>query len=104
MDEKRTRIFVVMGTTGEYSDRTEWPVLAFTDKTAAEKLVVQASRRAAEIHNQPSNGLSYRVDLAMAEARGERLEPLNEFDPEMQMDYTGTFYEILEVDLVSRRT
>lgn len=35
MDSEGT-IYVVMGSTGEYSDRTEWPVCAYSDKSEAQ--------------------------------------------------------------------
>lgn len=34
-------IYVVRGSTGEYSDRTEWPVCAFTESWKAERFVAQ---------------------------------------------------------------
>jgi hypothetical protein len=31
------RVYVVMGVTGEFDERVQWPVAAFTDRGAAEK-------------------------------------------------------------------
>lgn len=39
-------IYVVSGSIGEYSDRTEWLVKAFTDEEKAKELVVNATDRA----------------------------------------------------------
>ncbi len=80
------KIYVVSGSTGEYSDRSEWPVKAFASKEKAEELVAAATARAKQIEaTRPSKyGLP---------AKG-----LNEFDPEMWMDYTGTSYEMAEVE------
>lgn len=39
-------IFVVMGTTGEYSDRNEWPVVAYTDEQQAKIHIDAASEYA----------------------------------------------------------
>jgi hypothetical protein len=79
-------VYVVMGQTGEYSDMREWPVKAFLDLARAEELVVNALNRAKEIEEErPSE---YHV-----------AEGINEFDPEMKMDYTGTNYYIMDVRL-----
>ncbi len=79
-------IYVVIGTTGEYSDKTEWPVKAFFDLSKAEDVVVKATARAAELD-------------AKRESRYRAGEEKNEYDPNMQMDYTGTWYEIMKVYL-----
>jgi hypothetical protein len=72
-------IYVVMGTTGEYSDRNEWSVIAYFDEAKAKEHVVNADRRAKEI--QATREDRYRVEPGA-----------NEFDPNMSMDYTGTDY------------
>ena len=84
MDEK---IYVVFGSTGEYSDRSEWMVKAFTSLEQAKELVVNAERRAKEIF--VVRGSSY-----------SSVKGLNEFDPNMGMDYTGTQYYYDTVELV----
>lgn len=80
-------IYVVMGTTGEYSDRSQWPVKAYRTEASARVLVEKASERAREIEVATKG--SYR---AMREA-------VNEHDPHMDMDYTGTTYYVMKVDL-----
>ena len=42
-------IYVVMGTCGEYSDRTEWPVAAYTDEGLAKDHVKAATAKAREL-------------------------------------------------------
>jgi hypothetical protein len=75
-------IYVVMGTCGEYSDRQEWTVAAYDDKTLAEK----------------------HADLATTAAHlGKTQVPRydnygpNPYDPKMLCDYTGTDYYVLSV-------
>ncbi len=75
-------IWVVFGTTGEYSDRDEWPVRAFYSKSNAERLVAAATARANEIF-----------------ASEEYQSGVNPYDPEMKMDYTGTTYYVVEVPI-----
>lgn len=77
-----------MGTTGEYSDRNEWAVMAFFDKSLAQDHVLKADRRAKEL-------FATRKTLKKVQ---------NEFDPEMQMDYTGTSYFIYEVPIAEEST
>ena len=81
-------IYVVRGTTGEYSDRCEWPVKAFISEDAAKLLVTNATIEASRI--QASRPSDYQVP------EGES----NRYDPNMDMDYTGTtyYYETVELD------
>lgn len=75
-------IFVVMGSTGEYSDRNEWSVAAFLDEAQAEERVRLASERAREIEQNRS---------------GPRH---SKWDHNFRMDYNGTRYHILKVPYV----
>lgn len=44
-------IYIVMGTVGEYSDRDEWPVVAYDSEVLAEQHVTRAAERGREIVN-----------------------------------------------------
>lgn len=79
-------LYVVTGTTGEYSDRSEWLVRAYLSETEAEAHAEKAGAKAAELFATRSN--KYRSPP----------EGSNEHDPRMQMDYTGTTYFVQEVD------
>lgn len=80
-------IYVVFGTTGEWSDRIEWPVKAFADEAKARHLVEQASAEARAIFAR----------------RKSRYAPgdneTNPYDPTMLMSYTGTSYYVVHVEL-----
>lgn len=89
MEERK--IYVVMGTTGEYSDRTEWPVKAFLDEERAKALVLAATERSKEL--QASRATKY-----------ERPKGVNQYDPSMEMDYTGTEYYLMTVPLCGDET
>jgi hypothetical protein len=77
-----------MGSTGEYSDRTEWAVLAFTSEAKAAAHCTLATARAHEIQQA----------LGQSPAGMQHYEN-NEYDPDMRMDYTGTSYYVLVVPL-----
>lgn len=82
------KIWIVMGTTGEYSDRREWPVLAYLDRARAEERVRLASQRASEIL------------VLSGEDWEARESAINEHDPDAgEMDYTGTRYYLMAVEL-----
>ena len=84
--EVNIKIWIVEGTTGEYSDRSDWVVCAYQSEQKAEEHVRNAMLRAKEIQStRPS-----RYDV---------VKGINEFDPKMQMDYTGTEYYTVECDL-----
>jgi hypothetical protein len=77
-------IFVVEGSTGEYSDHREWPVMAYRDEAAAKAHVEAATRRANDLKAQ------HACDIP---------DGANEHDPGMQTDYTGTRYYYYAVEL-----
>ena len=82
-------IYIVQGTTGEYSDRSDWLVCAYRTKEAAETRARNAMLRAMEIKNAKPDQYS-NIPEGMK----------NEFDKSMSMDYTGTEYTVLEVELL----
>lgn len=81
------RIFIVTGTTGEYSDRTEWLVTAFLNEERAKELVVLASARARQIQ------LDYKDDYW--DLPGD----ISDYDPKFTMDYTGTSYYYTKTEI-----
>lgn len=84
------KIFVIMGSTGEYSDRREWSVRAVSSKEAAISFVDQAEKIANEqeaIKYPPSGDTNWEH------------QPVSALDPNFKMDYTGTSYFYYEVDL-----
>jgi hypothetical protein len=80
------KTFVVMGTTGEYSDRDEWPVCGYSNEENAKQHVKEATRVAKHIESTRENRYSI--------PHGS-----NPYDPNMCMDYTGTDYFYHEVEL-----
>jgi len=80
----KKEIYVVMGTTGEYSDREEWPVCAFYDEEKAKERVVLAEQRVRELILT----MEYHED-----------DVTNEYDKYMRTDYTGTSYFYAKVDI-----
>lgn len=73
------KVYVVWGSTGEYSDHTEWHVKAFADEEKAKDLVLKASARARELK-------------AKYPEYWDIPDGSNEYDPKFQSDYTGTNY------------
>jgi len=83
------KIYIVQGATGEYSDFREWVVCAFKDEQKAIDLVEAATERARTI-----------FALYKASSYRYKVYKTNDFDPEMEMDYTGTRYEVIETELL----
>ena len=85
-------IYVVFGITGEYSDNRRWLVMAFCDEEKAKQHVLNADKRAKELFAQfkRKNQFTRVPDGA------------NQYDPNMQMDYTGTsyYYETVQLEVV----
>jgi len=81
-------IYTVIGSTGEYSDRTEWPVISYSDEAKAQEHVLNADRKAKEWE-------------AIRESSFEDPpEEYREYDQNMQMDYTGTYYYYITTELI----
>ena len=85
------RIYVVIGSTGEYSDRREWLVKAFPKQELAQQLVVAATREAKRLY------AAYASSAYMDYHKIPKGS--NPVDPSMETDYTGVGYHYVEVEL-----
>jgi hypothetical protein len=85
-----SKIHVVMGSTGEYSDRSEWPVRAFASEEKAKELVASADRAAKELA-VTTQGMDWK--------KASELLKQNKLDPDVMIDYTGTTYYYMTVEL-----
>lgn len=89
------QIYIVQGSTGEYSDHTEWVIAAYRKEEEAQAHVAAATARARELKVDP--GSDGRIkDWYQKRKSAERQ---NQFDPQMQIDYTGVYYTYYPVDL-----
>jgi len=86
MDELM-KVYVVFGTTGEYSDRCEWPVVGYLDEGLAKAHVLLATSRAKEWETSRKSDFS------------DAPKGWSEYDKELSMDYTGTEYFYKTVDI-----
>jgi len=80
-----TKIWIVEGTTGVYSDASYWTVCAYKTKEQAEEHARNAMLRGKEIQ-KANPGYNHWDENRVR----------NEFDPEMRLDYTGTEYYTVE--------
>ncbi len=102
-------IYVVMGTVGEYSARSEWAIAAYTDKSLAEKHVTLASARGREIESKrPENRRVFMQELTREELREESKQwkafcatwKTNQYDPKFTSDFSdAATYFIYETEL-----
>jgi hypothetical protein len=96
-------IWVVMGSTGEYSDHRTWLVCAYEDKTRAERHADEAAKRAKAVddakceHDEPLTEICEECDRRHFSDKvfGEWMGDL---DPHGRRDYTGTDYVALPVE------
>jgi hypothetical protein len=93
------KIFTVHGTTGEYSDRSEWVVCAYTKEEDAKQHIELASEYA-RLWKEKSKSADY-LKIAYSVEGQEMQEKANPMDPKFSMDYTGTSYWLEEVELNS---
>ena len=81
-------IWVVFGSTGEYSDRSEWMVAGYTTKEAAEQ-----HRDACRKWYDDNGGVELRHTYWRDNAQK------NPLDPDMSVDYTGTAWDVFPLTL-----
>jgi hypothetical protein len=90
------KVYVVCGSTGEYSDHTEWAVCAYEKQEMAELLVTRLTQAvgaaAVSLRRAGVGGLEY-------EARRVLEAQLQLYDPECVIDYTGVRWWVQEVEL-----
>lgn len=86
------KIYVVGGTSGEYSDRTEWLVDAWETRQAAEARVVELKTLLQKL------GITTYFDEWSDEGKA-LIAKMRKEDPAFQYDYTGTDYYVSECDL-----
>ena len=92
-----SEIFVVQGSTGEYSDHREWLIKAFVKELAAQDFVEKVSARAREITQAEETARDAR-DYSFYDRKDPKF--VNELDKDMQIDYTGVEYTYFPVELV----
>ncbi len=84
-------VYVVVGSTGQYSDHREWYVMAFLSRAKAERFTEAVSAEYRKIKQRYSENL-WNIP-----------EKANPLDPDMQIDYTGTNYYVVEMPLDTDR-
>jgi hypothetical protein len=85
-------IYVVIGVAGEYSDRNEWVVCAYTDEALAQEHVVKAGE-AANTLTLAYQHLDYEEETEVFTEDGELKPGANLYDATMQLNSTyGTRY------------
>jgi hypothetical protein len=86
------KVYIVMGTTGEYSDRSEWAVNAhLTEASAAEQLAaLVAKAKELGVHTSTNHGMP---DWDEREELAKQLG-----DPDARVDYTGIDWFMMPVD------
>jgi hypothetical protein len=84
-------VYVVIGTAGEYSDRMEWTVCAYRDKSKAETHATLAERWIAETRERIA-ALEWRLRHEAWKA--------NPYDANCQYDYARTDYTVAEVPML----
>ena len=81
-----TNVYVVEGSTGEYSDHREWPVAAYIDEDLAREHADKAKKWYLKNWRQ---GMGWEDE--------DKLN--NPYDPDMSLDYTGTDWTVYKIEL-----
>ena len=93
-----TNIYIVSGSIGEWSDRHEWPVRAFTTESAAKAFIADREPKIREATDRYREA-DLNLDYAIVEALQEKLEA--DLDvPGLSLspyDYAILFYRQVEL-------
>lgn len=92
-----SKVWVVQGSTGEYSDHIEWLVCGFSNEKSARELCERLSALGREAENQSREKTNSRHDWDEQPAGIE----LKSLDPKCYIDYTGLIYTAFEVEIRS---
>jgi hypothetical protein len=84
---------MVGGTTGEYSDRTEWVVDAWRSEAEAQARVAELTEAMQRF------GITGREPDRYGDSHAARRKEMRKLDPAFDDDYTGTSYYINELEL-----
>ncbi|OQB10405.1 MAG: hypothetical protein BWY21_00326 [Parcubacteria group bacterium ADurb.Bin216] len=82
------KIYVVQGSTGEYSDHREWILKAFTKEQKAKDFVVACTQEYQRIKSSYEDKYDWPKEK----------DP-HKLDPAFEWDYTGTNYTYFETEL-----
>jgi hypothetical protein len=88
-------IYLVTAETGEYSDHQEWIVHAYRYRQEAERHAKAAN------HWCERHGCDRELSASQSLTETSALD--NPLDPEFRTDYTGTIYNVTEVESWSRQ-
>jgi hypothetical protein len=92
-------IYVVMGSSGEYSDRYEYAVVAYKDNALAEQHVLAATQEANRIKLELNAFDWYDGNYDENEKRKQAILATSIYDANVSDDtYTGTRYYIVAVE------
>ena len=94
-----SEIYIVYGSTGEYSDHREWPVAAFASESAARAKVLRCVERVRLYKDADKEPCS--LEFRARRARRESLDVFKDEDPGLQVDYTGTTYDVWTVPFIA---
>jgi len=83
-----TKIYIVLGRSGEYEEQSEWIVKGFISEKKAQKFVKDVQKIANELHKSLDNKLYYHT-----------LYGKNPLDPKMECDFKEPEYYYCEVEL-----
>ena len=98
--------YLVQGTTGEYSDRTDWPVKIFLSEVRAIAFQQDLTDSVASyVRLRDDNGIHYFQhpdkceDPILKSGLLQKYHKILSLDPKYQEDYTGTSYWITKVPI-----
>lgn len=98
---KTTSVWILQGSTGEYSDRVDWIVRAYKDKEQATRDCSKANDQAEQYYKMVlETDLRYPTSEADYAEEARLRKEILVVDPDARFDYTGTTYWVTRCDLV----
>jgi hypothetical protein len=90
------KIYIIVGSTGEHSDYSEWIVKAFLNKNEANEFLLLLNDYSMNLLTQLNFIAENNTSKYWEFIRNAKID----LDPNFKMDYTGTTYNIVETELI----
>jgi N-acetyl-beta-hexosaminidase len=92
-------IYVVEGSTGEYSDHCEWPFAAYSREEDAQAAAAWLNEKVREFALKAEESVTPEEHRIRYPKRKKAAEQMRQYDPGFKTDYTGTDYTYWPIEL-----
>ena len=94
------KIYIVTGTSGSYEQQIQWNVCAFTSEAEANERIYKIRTKMIEFGFAFNNEDYFSIPYHQMQSKIDEFKNDPDCDPDFDYCYTGTDYEVNELELV----